>query len=140
MRIGLIDVDNYMKINKCFPNIALMKISAYCKSKGYDVEWYDPLLGGWYDIIYMSKVFSYTKDYEYPLNADYVYKGGSGYCIQLKDGKEVFNKELDIELPQEIEHIYPDYSLYNKTDTAYGFMSRGCPRGCGFCHVAAGVK
>ena len=31
----------------------------------------------------------------------------------------------------------PDYSLYNITDTAYGFMSRGCPRGCEFCHVAS---
>jgi len=36
-----------------------------------------------------------------------------------------------------IEHIYPDYSLYGITDTAYGFLSRGCPRGCEFCHVAA---
>lgn len=39
--------------------------------------------------------------------------------------------------PPPIEHIYPDYSLYGITDTAYGFMSRGCPRGCSFCHVAA---
>ncbi len=45
--------------------------------------------------------------------------------------------EKDGQLPPEIEHIYPDYSLYPKLteDTAYGFMSRGCPRGCKFCHV-----
>lgn len=55
----------------------------------------------------------------------------------MVDGKEVFDKSKDIELPYEIEHIMPDYSLYGITDTAYGFMSRGCPRGCGFCHVAA---
>lgn len=42
-----------------------------------------------------------------------------------------------MQLPYEVEHIYPDYSLYGITDTAYGFMSRGCPRGCGFCHVKA---
>jgi hypothetical protein len=39
-------------------------------------------------------------------------------------------------LPDEIEHIYPDYSLYGIENTAYGFLSRGCPRGCPFCIVA----
>ena len=62
--------------------------------------------------------------------------GGSGYCISLVGGKEIFDKSKDKELPAEIEHIYPDYSLYPEfQDTAYGFMSRGCPRGCDFCHV-----
>lgn len=134
MKIGLIDVDNMDKLDKCFPNIALMKISAYHKQLGDLVGWYDPF-GDKYDIVYVAKVFSFTKDYEYPINADKVIYGGSGYCISLVEGKEVFDKSKDIELPYEIEHIYPDYSLYNETDTAYGFMSRGCPRGCGFCHV-----
>lgn len=84
----------------------------------------------------MSKVFSFTPDYPYYVNADEVIKGGSGYCISLVDGKEVYNKENDTDLPHEIEHIYPDYGLYGITDTAYGFLSRGCPRGCEFCHVA----
>ena len=55
------------------------------------------------------------------------------------DGKEVYDKQKDKPLPDEIEHIYPDYSLYPKLtkDTAYGFLTRGCPRGCGFCHVAS---
>ena len=88
-----------------------------------------------YDHIYMSKVFSFTPDYPYYIDADEVIKGGSGYCISLVDGKEVFDKSKDVELPYEIEHIMPDYSLYGITDTAYGFMSRGCPRGCDFCHV-----
>ena len=44
-----------------------------------------------------------------------------------------------MELPPEVEHIYPDYSLYPEltNDTAYGFLTRGCPRQCSFCHVAA---
>lgn len=71
------------------------------------------------------------------VDADEVIKGGSGYCIELVDGKEIYHKEIDKELPPEIEHIYPDYSLYPEytKDTAYGFLTRGCPRGCDFCHV-----
>lgn len=135
MRIGLIDVDNKDKLDNCFPNIALMKLSAWHKQQGDEVSWYEPLITGHCDKVYMSKVFSFTEDYPYFIDADEIVKGGSGYCISLVNGKEVFDKSKDIELPYEIEHIMPDYSLYGITDTAYGFMSRGCPRGCDFCHV-----
>lgn len=87
--------------------------------------------------VYMSKVFSFTPDYQYFIDADEVIKGGSGYCIGTVDGIEVYDKTKDVQLPYEIEHIYPDYSIYEITDTAYGFLSRGCPRGCSFCHVEA---
>lgn len=130
MRVGLIDVDGHN-----FPNLPLMKISAYHKEKGDSVEWYEPLLSGHVDKVYMSKVFSFTPDYQYYIDADEIIKGGSGYCISLVDGKEVFDKSKDIDLPYEIEHIYPDYSIYGIEDTAYGFLTRGCPRGCDFCHV-----
>ena len=89
--------------------------------------------GGYYDKVYMSKVFSFTEDYQYPINASVIVKGGTGYNIKLVDGKEVYKKDND--LPYEIEHIMPDYSLYGITDTAYGYMTRGCPRGCRFCIV-----
>ncbi len=138
MRIALIDVDNYEMLDKCFPNLALMKISAWHKSKGDTVEWYDPLLGGYYDKCYMSKVFSFTPEYPYYVNALEIQKGGSGYCISLVDDKEVYDKSKDKELPYEIEHIMPDYSLYGIKDTAYGRLTIGCPRGCQFCHT--GVK
>ena len=93
--------------------------------------------GGRFDKVYLSKVFSFTPDYDYPINADEIQRGGSGYCISLIDGKEVFDRSKDIPLPPEIEHIYPDYSLYPELtkDTAYGFLTRGCPRGCDFCIV-----
>lgn len=130
MRIGLIDVDGHN-----FPNIPLMKISAWHKQQGDSVEWYQPMFSGHMDKVYMSKVFSFTPDYQYYIDADEVIKGGSGYCISLFDGKEVFDKSKDIDLPYEIEHIYPDYSIYGIDDTAYGFLTRGCPRGCDFCHV-----
>lgn len=130
MRIGLIDVDGHN-----FPNLALMKISAYHKSKGDSVEWYQPMFSGHMDKVYMSKVFSFTPDYEYYIDADSVIRGGTGYCISMQDGKEVYDKSKDHVLPYEIEHQYPDYSIYGITDTAYGYMTRGCPRGCSFCIV-----
>lgn len=71
--------------------------------------------------------------------------GGSGYAIWLEDGREVYHTEMDSPLPDETESIYPDYSIYPEytgyggklsKQTAYGFLTRGCPRGCAFCHVA----
>lgn len=132
MKIGLIDVDGHN-----YPNIPLMKISAWHKEQGDQVGWYDPMFSEHMDRVYMSKVFSFSQDYPYHIDADEVVKGGSGYCISLVNGKEVFDKSKDINLPPEIENTYPDYSLYGITDTAYGFLTRGCPRGCHFCHVEA---
>ena len=134
MKIGLIDVDGHN-----YPNLPLMKLSAWHKSKGDKVEWYDPFLGLMeeYDKVYMSKVFSFTPDYDRPIYSKEIEKGGSGYCIETVDGKEIFHAERNKNLPDEIEHIYPDYSIYPEQtkDTAYGFLTRGCPRGCDFCIV-----
>ena len=118
MKIGLLDVDSHN-----FPNLCLMKISAYHKAKGDEVEMLNGLKH--YDRVYASKVFddTYSPDYPYPIYADEVVRGGTGYG-------------MDNVLPDEIEHTYPDYSLYG-TNKAYGFLTRGCPRGCEFCIVGA---
>ena len=132
MKIGLIDVDGHN-----FPNLALMRISAWHKLQGDDVEWYQPpLITPWYDVVYMSKVFSseYTPDVPEPMNAGKVVKGGTGYCISLVDGKEVFDKSKNTPLPDEVEKMFPDYSIYPQFDYALALTSRGCPRGCGVCH------
>lgn len=141
MKIGLIDVDKKNAKNP-FPNIALMKLSTWHKRNGDTVEWYEPLLSGHLDKVYVSKVFSYTQNYEYYIDADEVIYGGSGYAIRSVGGVETYDKSKDTQLPYEIEHIYPDYSIYGISDTAYGFITRGCPRGCDFCHVKEmqGVK
>ncbi len=133
MKIGLIDVDGHN-----FPNLALMRISAYHKDKGDEVEWWCGDLVH-YDIVYMSKIFSdaYSPDIPEPINADRVIKGGTGYCIHFENGKEVFDKSKNHSLPPEIERMFPDYSLYPQYDFAVSMTSRGCPRGCSFCHVAA---
>lgn len=119
MKVGLIDVDGHN-----FPNLALMKLSAWHKKQGDTVEWCFPLAH--YDLVYQAKVFddTYSLDIDWIPNADRIIKGGTGYG-------------LDNTLPSEIEHIYPDYSLYPSLtkDTAYGFLTRGCPRGCKFCIV-----
>jgi len=120
VNVGLIDVDGHN-----FPNLALMKLSAWHKSQGDTVEWW----WGWgqYDRVYMAKVFdeTYSPDIPAPLNAKEIIKGGTGYG-------------LDNHLPDEVERNCPDYSIYPALtkDTAFGFLTRGCPRACGFCIVA----
>jgi hypothetical protein len=115
MRIGLINIDSKI------PNLALMKISAYHKAKGDTVSWFD--MFETCDKVYASKIFSYTPDYDYyPIGVETV-EGGSGY---------IGNNTV---LPDEIEHICPDYSLYPEMDYSMGFITRGCIRTCNFCIV-----
>jgi len=113
MTVGLHDSDS-----TGFPNLALMKLSAWHKARGDSVEWWNPLLP--YDRVYSSKVFTFTPESPY-LPPDTI-KGGTGYGI------------MD-ELPPEIDAMFPDYSLYPKCDHAIGFLTRGCIRNCPWCIV-----
>ena len=117
MNIGLVDVDGHN-----FPNFALMKISAYHKSLGDNVEWVNPLFGH-YDKVYSSKIFTFSNDYDYcGLNCD-IEKGGTGYDIKKR-------------LPKEIEDsTLMDYSIYPQYPFSVQFFSRGCIRHCPFCLV-----
>ena len=99
-RIGLIDVDG----KGTFPSIPLMKISAYHKSCGDLVDWYYPF-NGKYDKVYLSKVFSFSQDYIDCIDADEIVRGGTGYSIRLVNGREVYDKSKDKDLPNDVEHI-----------------------------------
>lgn len=133
MEIGLMDVDSHN-----YPNLPLMKISAWHKEQGDNVEFVLPLKH--YDKIYVSKVFGneYSELSNICLQADEIVFGGTGFAITVENGKEVYHKDRDKNLPYEIEHIYPDYELYGELtkDTAYGFLTRGCPNNCDFCIVS----
>lgn len=113
MRIGLHDSDA-----KGFPNLALMKLSAWHKARGDEVSWWVPMLE--YDRVYSSKVFTFTP--ENPYLPENTVRGGTGYGI------------LD-ELPSEIDAMFPDYSIYPKCRHAIGFLTRGCIRKCPWCIV-----
>lgn len=114
IKIGLHDGDGQTD----FPNYALMKISAWHKSIGDAVEWWNPLLP--YDRVYSSKVFTFTPECLYlPENT---IKGGTGYGIYD-------------ELPPKIDDMFPDYSIYPACDYAIGFLTRGCIRKCPWCIV-----
>ncbi|WP_367116670.1 radical SAM protein [uncultured Oscillibacter sp.] len=120
MKIGLADVDGHG-----WPNLCLMKLSAYHKARGDVVAWWKP--AGWYDLVYKSRVFTdtYSKDNLYIANAAQVIQGGTGYGPGPN-------------LPDEVEHTFPDYGLYPQfPDTAYGFLTRGCCRRCPFCIVSS---
>ena len=121
-----------------FPNLALMKISAWHKSQGDNVEFVFPMMH--YDKIYVSKVFGdeYSQLPDYPFQADEIIYGGTGFAITIENGKEVFHKDRDKDLPPHIEHIYPDYSLYPELtkDCSFGFLTRGCCNDCSFCIVS----
>lgn len=114
MLIGLHDSDN-----TGFPNYALMKISAWHKAQGDVVEWWNPLYFS-YDKVYSSKVFTFTP--ESPYLPENTVRGGTGYGIYDP-------------LPDEIDAMYPDYSIYPKVKYAIGFLTRGCIRRCPWCVV-----
>ena len=118
MDIGLIDVDGHN-----WPNLALMKLSAYHKRCSDAVEMWNGLKH--YNRVYVSRVFddTYTRAKPYCISADEIIRGGTGYDLKSR-------------LPEEIEHVYPDYGLYGVRGEAYGYLTRGCPRACAFCIVS----
>lgn len=114
-----------MDKGKRFPNLALMKLARYHKERGDSVEWYNAFTDR-YDVAYISKVFTFSPDYGFAVNADRVERGGTGY------------RDYSKLLPAEVDGLQPDYSLYRHIvdkRTAYGFLTRGCLRQCPWCIV-----
>lgn len=126
MKIGLVDVDGHAHKKKwgatIYPNLALGKLARYHRERGDTVEWAIPFYH--YDRVYMSKVFNFSPDDLTCYDADEVIKGGTGYDITSR-------------LPDEVDRLQPDYSIWPHVpkDTAYGFLTRGCPNRCHWCVV-----
>lgn len=141
MKIGIADADLIGRKKHRFPNLACMKLSGYYKAKGHEVQLltdYDTVEN--YDKVCISKVFTDTNIPENILNLSWVEYGGTGFY---------FDKAPN--LPDAIEHHFPDYHLYDDfvngliksgakknefkeyTDYSIGFLTRGCFRKCGFC-------
>lgn len=120
MRIGLHDAERDHLRGKSFPNLALMKLSAYHKAQGDTVEWWSGLNNANYGKVYSSKIFDFTPENLYL--PEYAVKGGTGYGLYT-------------ELPSEIDALFPDYSLYPECDYAIGYITRGCPNHCRWCVV-----
>lgn len=115
MKIALVDVDG-----RRFPNLALMRLSAWHKARGDSVEWWSGFTH--YDRVYQSKVFTFTPDFGAAVAADEIITGGTGYRDYTS-------------LPPEVEATLPDYSIYPWYDRAVGFLTRGCIRSCPWCIV-----
>lgn len=125
MKVLLIDADSTI------PNIALMKLSAYHKAMGDDVELVSanlpyfpnrkkvPFIVKGADMAYCSVVFEGNKDFI--IGHDIIF-GGTGV-------------DLSINLPDVVENFDPDYSIYPDNGISYGFITRGCIRNCSFCKV-----
>ena len=121
MQIGLHDAEMEHIKGKIFPNYALMKISAWHKAQGDNVEWWNPLKN--YDVVYSSKIFDFTP--ENPYLPENTIRGGTGYA----------DVPLEQTLSPLIDEMFPDYSIYPACDYAIGYITRGCPNNCRWCVV-----
>lgn len=125
MKVLLIDADSTI------PNIALMKLSAWHKSLGDEVElvranlpYYPnkkkaPFTAGSADKTYCSVIFEGNADY---IIGNNIIFGGTGFDLSTK-------------LPDVVEEFDSDYSIYPDNNISYGFITRGCIRNCSFCKV-----
>lgn len=153
LRIGIMDAD-LLDNGTRHPNLALLKISGYCKSYGHNVrliQSYDEVAKDGqinyldFDLLVMSRVFKFTQvpDIIYlMIKQGFIAYGGTGFF-------EINGPVL----PKAVEHFKPDYTLYNdyiewktggdekkkKRDWddyisySIGFTTRGCIRHCDFC-------
>lgn len=121
MKIVLFDVDSKI------PNLALMKLSSFYKGRGYEsiLARKPRLIPA--DFYFASAVFNSEKslgmiDRLKALYGDRIAIGGTG--VDLRES-----------LAEEVESYFPDYTLYDHTHYALGFLTRGCNKRCAFCVV-----
>lgn len=138
MNIAIIDAEIVGKTKHRFPNLCSMKLSSYHKSIGDSVTLKTDYEGlELFDKVYISKVFTKTEVPEHVLSMPNVQWGGTGFYYDKAPP-----------LPPEVEHIMPDYHLYDEwveqaissgvkrneftyyLDYSIGYLTRKCFRGC----------
>lgn len=141
MNIAIIDAEIVGKTKHRFPNLCSMKLSSYHKSIGDSVTLKTDYEGlELFDKVYISKVFTKTEVPEHVLSMPNVQYGGTGFYYDKAPP-----------LPPEVEHIMPDYHLYDEwveqginsgvkrneftyyLDYSIGYLTRKCFRGCYYC-------
>lgn len=141
MNIAIIDAEIVGKTKHRFPNLCSMKLSSYHKSTGDSVTLKTDYEGlELFDKVYISKVFTKTEVPEHVLSMPNVQYGGTGFYYDKAPP-----------LPPEVEHIMPDYHLYDEwveqainsgvkrneftyyLDYSIGYLTRKCFRGCYYC-------
>ncbi len=123
-KILLVDIDSKI------PNLALMKLSAHHKQKGDKISLIkNPCKTGKekinhrFDRVYISSIYEKNKDITLEFSKQFQDAHIGGYFI-----------DPSMVLPDEIEHIMPDYSLYN-CKYSIGYTTRGCINNCPWCIV-----
>lgn len=102
-----------MKITQNYYNLIYLAI--HTKKTDFTIQAYA------YDAVYVSSIFT-INNFVSVVGCECVETGGTGISITKC-------------LPDEIDNLTEDYSIYPDNTSSYGFITRGCNRNCPFCFV-----
>lgn len=120
------------QIDGKLPNLALMKLSHWHKSRGDEVFFTKHIERGLYEpeyqTVYGSAIFSYSADRVAAFKEQFpdAIVGGTWNLANQTTVEQLIGLE---------EYEQYDYSIYPAFDASIGFTQRGCRLKCGFCVV-----
>lgn len=146
-KIFLVEPKKSKKYHTPYPPLGLLKLSAYHKRNGDEVEFVQGFSNDGFepDIIYITSLFTYAYEpvhdviryYSKKYGKSRIVVGGIYATLCPEYLREIFKDRIEIHqgLMEEAEDILPDYSLIPSWDSSILFASRGCVRKCHFCSV-----